>query len=174
MKYPTIVALLILIPTFAFSQTKYLKDFYDKYKNHENVQDVKLQGWVLKLASSFSDEQTANRILNNISYLRVLIMDEGNLVGNRDYQRLLKSARQDQFEELFRVKEKDKRIEFFIKEKGNKVSDVLILVNGEDNFVLLSLEGQLRFSDLNQLNIEVDGAEHFKKLPKDKASLPRA
>lgn len=169
-----IVVLFALLPGIAISQTKYIKSFYDKYKHHENVQDVKLQGWVLKLASSFSDESTATRILNNISYLRVLIMDNGNLVGKKDYQKLLQSVRQDQFEELIRVKEKDKNIEFFIREDAEAISDVLILVNSADNFVLLSLEGRLHFSDLNQLNIEVDGAEHFKKLPKDKKDLPRA
>jgi hypothetical protein len=164
----------LFLPLFGFAQSKPVKEFYDKYKSLENVTDVKLQGWVIRLASSFADEAEAERLLNKITHLRVMVMEQGNLVSPVEYKELVRKVKSDSFEELLKVKDSGEQVEFLIREKNNAVTDVLILVNGANGFVLLSLEGNLKFSDLQDLNIQIDGAEHFKKLPKDKKEIPRA
>ena len=174
MKHLIILISLFVLPTLVFSQSKAIKQFYNKYKDLESVTDIKLNGWVLKLASTFTDEEDAEKILKKITQLRVLVMEEGNLVTKEEYKSLVKSVKKDQFAELFKVKEEGQNIEFMIREEKDLITDVLILVNGEDQFVLLSLEGKLKFSDLNDLNIEIDGGEHFQKLPEHKKDIPRA
>lgn len=160
----------------SWGQSPAVKEFYEKYKSLDKVTDVHLKGWVLKLASEFSDDEAGERLLKKITQLRVLIMEEGNLVSPVEYKQLLKQLKRDQFEELFHFKEKQKSqaVSFYLREKGDAVTDVIVLVSGQENFVLLSLEGALRFSDLNDLRIDVDGAEHFKKLPEKKSSIPQA
>lgn len=167
-------ALLALGPFFAFAQPKAIAQFYEKYTQHEDVTDVKLQGWLLEIASNFAGDEQAKKILSKITYLRVLVMEEGNLVSPEEYKSLLKDIRQSSFEELFKIREGQQDIGFYIREKGDSITDVLLLVNGDDEFVLLSLEGLLKFSDLNDLHIDIDGAEHFKKLPEKKGEVPRA
>ncbi|MCB0593020.1 MAG: DUF4252 domain-containing protein [Lewinellaceae bacterium] len=167
-------ALLALGPLFAFAQPKAIAQFYEKYKQQEHVTDVKLQGWLLEIASSFADDEQAKKILDKITYLRVLVMEEGNLVSASEYKNLLKDIRQSSFEELLKIREGQQDIGFYIREKGDTITDVLLLVNGESQFVLLSLEGLLKFSDLNDLHIDIDGAEHFERLPEKKGDVPRA
>jgi len=129
----------------------------------------------LKLASSFSDDDDdAQHLLRKITSLRVLTMENGNLVTPDAYNQLLKSVKQEAFEELMQVKQDGQKIEFLIREKGDRITDLLLLISGNDGFTLLSLEGALKFSDLNNLNIEIEGSEHLKKLPKDKKDVPRA
>ena len=101
-------------------------------------------------------------------------MEEGNLVSASEYKNLLKDIRQSSFEELLKIREGQQDIGFYIREKGDTITDVLLLVNGESQFVLLSLEGLLKFSDLNDLHIDIDGAEHFERLPEKKGDVPRA
>jgi len=165
---------LLCMTAVCFGQTPAIQSFYSKYKNQENVTDIKLKGWVLKLASTFADEEDAERLLKNITHLRVLIMEEGNLVGVSEYKQLIKSVKQDRFEELMKIKEEGSSIDFLIREKGDTITDVLILVSGEDGFVLLSLEGALQFKDLHNLEIDVEGGENFKKIPRDRGEVPRA
>lgn len=174
MKHLIILISLFIAPTIVFSQSKAIKQFYNKYRNLESVTDIKLNGWVLKLASTFTEEEDAEKILKKITQLRVLVMEEGNLVSKEEYKSLVKSVKKDDFAELFKVKEEGQNIEFMIREDKDTITDVLILVNGIDQFVLLSLEGKLKFSDLNDLNIEVDGGEHFQKIPEHKEDVPRA
>jgi hypothetical protein len=169
-----IMATLCLFTSLSFAQHPVLNEFYQKYTSYENVTDVKLQGWLLQLASEFSDEEQANKLLEKITHLRVLVMEEGNLVSPKDYSRLKTHIRKDAFEELFMVKEGQDDIGLYIREEGQSITDVLLLINGEDNFVLLSLEGLFKFSDLNDLRIDVEGIEHLERLPDDKKSVPRA
>lgn len=165
---------ILVIPALSMAQNKVIKKFYDKYKGYENVTDIKLQGWVLKLAATFSDEEEAEKLLKKITHLRVLVMDEGNLVSKNEYSRLIKDVKQNAFEELIKIKEDDQNIEFMIREEKETITDVLILVNSPEDFILLSLEGNLKFSDLQNLNIDIDGGEHFQKLPAKKKDIPKA
>jgi len=174
MRLIIILAAACLMAVNTFAQNSTLEGFYQKYTQFENVTDVKLQGWLLKLASEYSDEEQANKLLEKITHLRVLVMEEGNLVSPQDYKRLLKNIRSESFETLFEVKEQQQDIALYLREDGDTITDVLVLVNSPDNFVLLSLEGLLKFSDLNDLNIDVEGMEHLEKLPDDKKSVPRA
>jgi len=174
MNHYLISFLFLLGPLFSWGQVTAIQHFYDKYQSLEKVQDIKLQGWVLELASEFTDEEQGRRLLRNITQLRVLIMEEGNLVSHREYNDLLRDLRRVSFEELIKVRESDSQVDLLIREKGDTITDVLVLISGDDGFVLLSLEGALKFSDLNDLNIDVQGAEQFKKLPEKKADIPRA
>ncbi len=169
------IATLLCVASLGFAQPKAIKSFYDKYKNLEGVEDIKLQGWLIKLAAGFADEDPeAKRLLKKITQLRILTMDHGNLVSQQEYNQLVKTIKQENFEDLFMVKDEGKNIQFLIREKGETITDVLLLISGDKEFVLLSLEGLLKFSDLNDLNIEVEGSDHFKKLPENKKDIPKA
>lgn len=174
MKQSTLLLILLFASHLVFGQTDGIRDFYNKYKNAENVTGVKLQGWIIKLAATFTDDPEEVRLLRKISQLRILNMENGNIVSRRDYDNLISSLHKDRFEDLMMVKESGQNIQFLIREKGETITNLMILVSGAENFIMLSLEGALKFSDLNDLNIDIQGAEHFKKLPEDKKDVPRA
>ncbi len=174
MKNYLILFTLLLNPLFGWGQAPAIQHFYDKYKSMEQVQDIRLQGWVLELASKFSDEEAGEKLLRKITQLRVLIMEEGNLVSPGEYKTLLRDVKRASFQELIKVKEEGQHVDLLIREQGDTITDVLVVISGTDGFVLLSLEGALKFSDLNDLNIDVKGADQFKKLPEKKSDIPQA
>lgn len=156
------------------AQDPAIQKFYDQYKGLDNVEDIQIKGWVLKLAGSFADEEKAQTVLQKISRLRVMTMENGNLVTPKAYKDLVRQVRNRQFEDLIQFKDAGESVQVMIREQGNRITDVLLLVNGTDNFTLLSLEGTLTFSDLKSLQIEMEGAEHFKRIPADRKDIPRA
>lgn len=164
------------LPLFLGAQSQAVQDFYNKYKNQEDTEKVELKGWVLELASRFTDEAKGEKLLERITRLRTLTMKNGSLVDRSEYNRLVKAVRRDHFEDLMNIKDADDNIQIMIREKGETITDVLVLINGSDSFTLLSLEGKLKFSDLNDLHIDIDGAEHFEKVPERRSgrSVPRA
>ena len=153
----------------AFAQINSIQQFYEKYAGYENATEINVQGWVLKLASTFADKEQEQEVLNKITQLRILLMENGNLVSYRDHQKLIKSLQKDDFETYLQVRDGADRIDFYVKEQGGKISNILMVVNGMDGFVLLSLEGLLNLKDLENLNIDIDGTKHLKKLPKHRA-----
>lgn len=174
MKNLTIV-LFLFMSFFGFGQNEIIGDFYDQYKEVEEVTDVKLQGWLLKLASEFSDEKEEERVLNNISFLRILLMSEGNVVAPKSLKQLIKDVKKDNFEQLIQIRNEGSLVDVYIREKDDHITDVLALINDPDDaFILLSVEGHLKFSDLNNLHINVEGIDHLKKIPETREEVPRA
>ncbi len=174
MKGILLIVSLMALPVIACTQAQSIQRFYDKYKALENVSEVKLQGWLLEVAASFTDEATAESLLRKISQLRILVMEDGNLITEKEHRRLLRDVKKERFEAIMEIREGGEHIEFLLREDKNTITDVLILVSGDDEFVLLSLEGALRFEDLNDLQIDINGAEHFRKIPETKREIPRA
>lgn len=174
MKNFLFVILVGLMPLFSTAQNPNVKAFYDKYMGQENVTNVNLQGWVLQMAAKFSDDENGEKLLQKITKLRVMVMEERNLVSKNDYQSLVKSIHKDRFEKLMEIRDGAEKIDFFIQEDGDEISNLLMLINGDDEFILVSLEGNLKFSDLQDLNFEINGGDQFKKIPKKKKDVPRA
>ena len=163
---------IVLAPVLLMGQSKVVQNFYNKYKNYEDTEEIELKGWVLKLAAKFTDEENGEHLLSRITRLRTLTMQNGSLVSGSEYQRLVKAVHKDRFEDLMNFKDADDNIQIMIRESGETITDVLVLISGSENFTLLSLEGRLKFSDINDLHIDLDGAEHFEKVPERKANKP--
>lgn len=158
-------ALLALLPAILNGQSKHITQFYNHYKAQEEVTNLNLRGFVLSLASTFTDDKDARKILRKVSHLRLLMMEDENLVSPEAYTSLIRGIKSDHFEELMLLREERQRIEFFLREDGETITDVLMLLHGDGEFLMLSLEGAFKFSDLNDLKIDIDGGEHFSKIP---------
>ena len=164
-----IIAIAILaIPFFASSQHECIEKFYDKYIKDEKVTDISLDGWILSLAAKMSDEE-GTEILEKVTKLRIMVAEEKNIVTKSDIKQLMRDVRKNEFEDLLTVREENTRVNFMIREEGDKITNVLVVVYGDDEFVLLSLEGNLDFDELRELDFDVEGGDIFKKLPKKRA-----
>ncbi|MCR9290171.1 MAG: DUF4252 domain-containing protein [Bacteroidetes bacterium] len=166
-------ALILFLSFSAFSQEG-IQNFYKKYMTNEKMTNVNLSGWVLNMAAQYADEGKEKEMLQKITKLRVMIMEDGNLVTKSDYSSLIKDIKKDDFEPFMNIKEGKEKIDLYLRDDGETITNVLVMVNGEDEFVLLSLEGNLKFSDLNDINFDVEGGDIFKKIPEQRKSIPRA
>ena len=74
------------------------------------------------------------------------------------------------YEELMTVKDGDSNVSFLIKDSdgGNIVNELLLLVGGQEDFVLMSFSGKIPLDKVSKLakSINIDGAEHLDKLNK--------
>ena len=74
-----LLCLLALIPVFGMSQTHFISEFYDQYKDQDQVSHIDIQGWLLKLKINAEEAEGAEKIIDKITQLRILTMDDGNL-----------------------------------------------------------------------------------------------
>lgn len=174
MKNTIIVLLLAFVLPLTSSAQRSINHFIDKYYDKENVTTVELSGFVLKMAAKFVDEDEGKEIIASISRLQVLVMEGQNHVTKKDLNIFKTKIRKDNFEELMSVRSGSTSIDFFIKEENGVIKNILLLVSDKEEFVLLNLRGKLKFEDIQKLDFDVNGAEHFKKIPKRKTDVPRA
>ena len=157
---------LFVTPFLAFSQHESIEKFYNKYMDHEQVDNVSLSGWILQMASKFANEKTGEEVLKKITQLRIMVAQEKNIVTKSDLNQLMKDVRKNDFEDLMTVRDGTDRVHFMIREEGDVITNALVIINGDNEFILLSLEGALDFKDLKELQFDVEGGDVFKKLGK--------
>lgn len=170
MKKLIIAIAIMVIPFLASSQNECIEKFYDKYVGNEKITDISLNGWILSLASEMSDDE-GDKILEKITKLRIMIAEENNTISKTEIKQLMKDVRKNKFEDLMTIRDDGNQINFMIRENNNTITNVLVVIRGDDDFILLSLEGNLNFDDLKELKFDVEGGDVFKKLPK---KSPRA
>ncbi len=166
MKKTFIIALFaVACSTFSYGQKDPIRDFVKQYSNSPNATDLRLQGFLIRLAANASDEAPAKKLLKKINKLSLLILENGEQPAREDFDRLMKNVKAAQFEDLILVSQGAEKVNLLIREKDGLINDILIFVSEPDEFLMLHLECKLHFSDLNDLDIDVEGAEHLKSLP---------
>ena len=169
----TVLLIAFLLPLTTNAQRS-VNRFIDKYYNKENVTTVELSGFLLKVAAKFVDEDEGKDIIASINRLQVMVMDGTNHVTKDALKNFKSKVVKDDFEELMVIRDGSTTVDFYIKEENGVIKNILLLVNDDEEFVMLNLKGKLKFEDLQKLDFDVDGADHFKKLPKKKKDVPRA
>lgn len=168
MKKILIAIAILAIPFLASSQNKSIENFYNKYVDNESISDISLNGWILSMASKMSEED-GTEILQKITKLRIMLAEEKDIVSKTDVKKLMRDVRNNDFEDLMTIRDDGTRVNFMIREEGKNITNVLVIIHGDGDFILLSLEGNLNFEDLKQLDFDVEGGDIFKKLPSDRA-----
>ena len=151
-----------------------VKDFFQKYKDDHRAEQFKVGGLMLDLAVSFSDDDDGKKIMKKLKRLRLLSFEDNNPVSQAEFKSLLKGIQADRYSPLIKLKKKGETVDIFVQEKNNFISEVLLIVQSQDEFLLLNLEGKFRFEDLNDFDLDTKGSDHLKRLPEKRTDLPKA
>jgi hypothetical protein len=80
----------------------------------------------------------------------------------------------DHYSPLIKLRQKGETVDIFVQEKNNYISEVLLIVQSQEEFILLNLEGKFRFEDLNDFDLDTKGGDHLRRLPEKRSELPKA
>lgn len=177
MKNLTILCLLTLLPLITFSQRSVNK-FYHKYKRADNTINLTLPGFVLGLGASVArnqmetedkEELLALELTKSIKSMRLLVMEETNLVSQKDYDKLIEGLiTKGKHSELITVREGNTRINILARDKRKHISNLMIIVSEENEFVMISVKTRLRYKDLNKFLREImKNNKKIKVVPKE-------
>ncbi|MFK7981951.1 MAG: DUF4252 domain-containing protein [Saprospiraceae bacterium] len=151
-----------------------LNRFVEQYAGLEYANKLTLQGGLLQLIGNDSEQEEAQKTLTKLNKLTALWIEDFNPVSKKEINYLLKNLRKDRFESLIMVKEGGANVNFMVQENGQNITGVILLVDGVDSFLLINLMGNLQFEDLGNIDLDIEGMDYFKKLPKNRAELKRA
>ncbi len=168
MKKIIIVALMMIAVNGAFAQDAISK-FFSKYQDDESFTQVTVSSKMFSLFTNMEvDSPEDKEVLEAISKLKGLrILGKENTSDARKlYKEAFALIPMKEFEELMTVRDKDQDFKFLIKESGGKISELLMIMGGTDDFMVMSLFGEIDLKQVSHLGkkMNVGGLEKLEKL----------
>jgi vacuolar-type H+-ATPase subunit F/Vma7 len=169
MKLFKIIAVLLfgIISVNGFGQKDAITRFFDKYIDDENFTVVYISPKVFDMISTMSDEaediDEMKKVLSDLEGIRILTTE---LDAEKYYKEALNTLRINEYELLMQVRDKNENVRFFVKDNGPVVSELLLLVGGKEDFVLMSFVGKIDLKNISKLSksLNIEGAEHLEEL----------
>jgi len=156
--------------TSTFAQADAISQYFDKYMDDERFTMVyvspKMFQMLDRLAPEDVNDPDADIVLDiakDLRGLRILTTDQNTVQFYNEFKaRFDKSS----YEPLMLVRDKGQDVNFLINESGDMIKELVMLVGGKDDFVLLSFTGNIDLDKVSKLSkqLNIPGGEHLEKL----------
>lgn len=166
--------IMIFLMVFGFANTINAQDdaisrFFSNYMDSDDFTSVYISPKMFSMISKLdlnSDDPDAKatlEMIKDIKGLRILTSEKNPLLL---YKEAIQKFKTSEYETLMSVKDGGENVRFWIKESNNKIDELLLLVGGKDEFVLLSFVGDIDLNKISKLanSIDVKGAEYLGKV----------
>jgi hypothetical protein len=168
-KFIAAVGLMIIV-NCAFGQDA-ISRFFSKYQTDETFSQVTVSSKMFGLFTNMeADTPEDKEILDAISKLKGLrILAKQDTRNARTlYKEAFSLIPIKEYEELMSVRDKDKDMKFLIKESGGKISELLMVMGGNEEFMVMSLFGEIDLKQVSRIGkkMNVSGLEHLDKMNK--------
>jgi len=158
----------------AAAQEPIIRSFFEQYQDQPGASFLKLRGWSIHMAAEHLQDPADRALLEKIDQLQSLLIQQENTVNKQAGQKLMQRLRNLQYQNLLHQQDEQHTLDVLIREKDGNITGLLLLRQTPNEFILLHLQGQLRFEDLNDLNLDIKGLDVLQQLPDNREEWSRA
>ena len=169
MKKFAVGVVMIMLSIAVQAQDNAISKVFSKYQGDESFSQVTISSKMFGLFTNMdADKPEDKEILDAISKikgLRVLAKQEAR--NSRElYKEAMTMIPVKEYEELMTVRDKDKDMKFFIKEASGKISELVMVMGGNEEFMVLSLFGEIDLKQVSRIGrkMDIDGLDHLEKM----------
>jgi CII-binding regulator of phage lambda lysogenization HflD len=166
-----IVILLVAAASTASAQDAISK-FFSKYETDESFTNVNISSRMFALFTKMEAETPEDKeVLDAISKLKGLkILAKEDARNSRALYKEALSLLPKSYEELMSVRDEDKDMKFLIQENGGKISEMVMVLGGTDEFLILSLFGEIDLKQISRIGsrMNIKGLESLQKMEEGK------
>ena len=152
-----------------FSQDNAISRYFEKYMNDDRFSMVYISPKLFDMVSRVdleSDEidPEVMKILEELKGLNILSYDGEE--ARKFYNEALGTIDMNQFETLVEARDGNENVKIMAQSEGDYVKELLLLVGGDNEFVLMSFVGNLDLKKVGKLGkmLNLNGTEHLEKV----------
>jgi hypothetical protein len=165
-------AVMLMCSIVASAQSDAIAKFFTKYQNDESFSQVTISGKMFSMMANLEgDNEEEKAMINSISKIKGLkILSKSEARNSRElYKEAISMIPTNSFEELMSIRDKDKDMKFYTKEAGGKISELVMVMGGNEEFMVLTIFGEINLKDISKIGkkVDIDGLENLEKV-KDK------
>ena len=157
----------MMLPNQAQAQADAIEKYFEKYMDDENFTAVfissKMFDILARIETDDEDYEEMKEVIKDLRGIRILVRENG---GNQFYEEAIKMINFKEYEELMTVRDEGTNVKFVIKDEGDIIEELLLVVGGDDEFVLMSLIGKIDLEKISKLANDIDGVEGLQHLEK--------
>lgn len=165
----------LLLAAAAPAQNDAINRFFNQYMEDERFTVVfvspKMFSLVSKISTDDEEWEKYREAIGGLTGLRVLTSDSiAN--GIALYKEALNKVPAGEYSELLTVRDCQENVRIWVKDSGNIINELLLLVGSPDEFVLLSLTGRIDLDKISEISkgLDIDGVKQLEKIKhEDKA-----
>ncbi len=175
-----ILITLVMLPASLLAQNKYkeaqseFNTLYEMYAGKDGFTSINISPDMFKflgaidMNDSSEDAKDTQDIMQQLVGLKMLVYSkpEGSS-GSDFYKDVNKTITVKDYTELMTVNDKDSDIRFLVKKSGkDKISELLMIVKGEDEVLVMSMVGDIDMNTISDLSnsLNMKGMEHLEKI----------
>ena len=173
MKKGMIILAMVCFAGAVFAQNDPVSAEFEKYNGKEGFTVVMLSGDMLNMFARAAEEKHDTVFRSKITSLRILVREKENDEGtaapdfkSEVYDKLDRKV----YKEMMTVKQSDQNVVILVKENGGRINELLLMVSGKDDNVLIQATGDMLLSEMAELggNCQIKGFDQMKMLEKAK------
>jgi len=162
------LATALLISMSAIAQSDAIERFFQDYQENQDFTVVYVSPKMFQMVSKVTDgteDKELSEIVKDLKGLRILT---SKVNPEKIYAEANKRLNIKEYEELVTVREKNSSVRFVTKESNGVINELLLLVGGKNEFVMMSFVGNIDLNKIARLakKLNIDGAEHLDKVSK--------
>lgn len=162
-KIISIVTVMLMVG--AINAQSLVSSTFSDYESNENFTRVSISKKMFSILANLDPEDEEEKELietiSELDGLKIIVAD-----SSENPSKLFKESMSrlpSRFEELMTVDEKDEKIVFMIDEKDGMVAELIMIMKGDDEFVLLDLFGKIDLKQISNLSRKMN-IDHLDKL----------
>lgn len=164
--------LFIFASQIAFAQNDAISKYFEKYKDDTRFTMVEVSPKLFNMIANVASEDIKDEeVLNMIKEMKGLKILQTDQNPTDFYKEAIAKFQVSEYEEFLTVRDEGQNIKFLVKDEqnGNLVNELLLLVGGEDEFVMISFVGKIYLNKISKLakSLDIGGMEHLDKIDKD-------
>jgi len=147
------------------AQTNAVDQLFNKYSEKEGFTVVSISGRMFSMFSDMeNDNKDADNVIAKLKSIKILSVEDSLLNKNLNfYTELTRKLDMSVYEELMVVKEGPDITKFLIRQKGNLISELIVITGGPGGNSLISIQGDFNLKNISDLSKNV-GIEELKGL----------
>lgn len=152
MKNVVIMSVLVCLTVTLKAQTDPIDEMFDKYSEREGFTTVYISSKLLGLFVG-KDPGGESDIINRLKSIRILSVDDSLLNNTVNfYKELNNKVNLSAYEELMVVRNSNDVTKFLIRQKGEIITELLVIAGGPSDNTLISIKGDLDLRTISELS----------------------
>ncbi len=154
MKKTILILMISGLSAVTFAQRNPIDAMFDKYAGKEGITTVYISSKMFSMMAGLDlDDDELEDVLKHLKTIRILTVEDPELNKKLNFfTELEKDVDFSGYEELMVVKESDKDIKFLVKEKDNRIAELLMIGGGPGQNMLVSIKGDLDMDNISSIS----------------------